>query len=300
MLGSNLKSESTIMKQTQKGISGNITVGRINKLAVTRWIEHGIVLRNHNGDQEVLLPQRYVTSEMKVLGRGIDVFVYHDSDDRLVATTQLPVAMPGEIAYLQALDVQPYGAFVDWGLPKDLFVPLSQQKSHIRVGKKYILMIDIDEQTGRIYATQKIGRYLQPPTALTPSQKLQGIIIAKTPMGYKTILDNRYEGMLYDNEIFQPLKIGQRYDIYIKKIRDDGKLDCSLQPLGSQARKHTDAKLILERLQRNDGKIKATTKSTPEEIRSIFGLSKKSFKAALNELIREGRVEIKDGYILHH
>jgi predicted RNA-binding protein (virulence factor B family) len=286
------------LEQKDIGIAHDIKVGKINKLAVTRFIEFGIVLRNHNGDQEVLLPNAYVTEEMKELGKGVEVFVYTDSEDRQVATTQYPLAVEGEFGYFEVVDVQSFGAFVDWGLPKDLFVPLSQQKSHFRIGNKYILRVALDEQTGRLYGSHKIGRWLEEPKRLTPSQKVEALIIAKTPMGYKAIMDNRFEGMLYDDELFEDLEIGEHRTIYIKKVRSDGKVDCSLYPIGTQARKQGGSKKILDTLKQAGGTIAVTTKSSPREIEKAFGMSKKSFKAAVNTMVTDGKLQIKDGFLL--
>ena len=283
------------MESTEQGISHEISVGKINKLAVTRIIEFGLVLRNHNGDEEVLLPNAYVTEEMKELGQGIEVFVYTDSEDRRVATTLRPLAMEGELGYFEVVDFKSYGAFVDWGLPKDLFVPLSQQKAYFQIGKKYILRVALDEETGRLYGSQKIGRWLEEPVGLTPSQKLEALVIAKTPLGYKIVIQNRFEAMLYTNEIFEPLEVGDKKTVYVKAIRNDGKVDCSLQPLGQQARVSDGEKKILEVLKKMDGMAPVTTKSTPEEIEKLFGISKKVFKAVVNPMLEEGRVKIENG-----
>ena len=279
--------------ESQK-ISHVIKVGQVNFLAVTRIIEFGLVLRNHNEDEEVLLPNAYVTEEMKELGQGIEVFVYTDSEDRRVATTLRPKAMEGEFGYFEVVDFKSYGAFVDWGLPKDLFVPLSQQKVYFQVGKKYILRVALDEETGRLYGSQKIGRWLEEPVGLTPSQKVEALVIAKTPLGYKIVIENRFEAMLYDNEIFEPLEIGERKVAYIKAIRPDGKVDCSLQPIGKQAKVSAGEKKVLEVLEQMGGSVPLTTKSSPEEIERVFGMSKKMFKAAVNPMIENEKLEMRN------
>lgn len=276
-------------------IDQHIEVGLINILAVTRVIEFGVVLRNDNGDEEVLLPNAYVTDSMKELGSAVEVFVYTDSEDREVATTLRPMAIEGEFGYFEVVDFKSYGAFVDWGLPKDLFVPLSQQKSYFQVGKKYVLRVALDEQTGRLYGSQKIGRWLEEPRKVTPSQKLDAMVIAKTPLGYKVIIENSFEAMIYDNEIFEPISIGDKREVYVKELRDDGKLDCSLQPIGKQAKRQDANKRILSKLEELGGEMPLTTKSTPEEIESLLGLSKKSFKAALNSLKSDGKIKVSDG-----
>jgi len=276
-------------------IDHTIRVGWTNRLAVTRIIEFGLVLRNHNGDEEVLLPNAYVTEEMKELGQGIEVFVYTDSEDRRVATTERPLAMEGEFGYFEVVDFKSYGAFIDWGLPKDLFVPLSQQKSYFRIGKKYILRVALDEETGRLYGSQKIGRWLEEPVGLTPSQKVEALVIAKTPLGYKIVIENRFEAMLYDNEIFEPLEIGERRVVYIKSIRPDGKVDCAMQPIGKQAKVSSGEKKVCAVLEQRGGSVPLTTKSSPEEIEKQFGMSKKMFKAVVNPMLEEGRLKMEDG-----
>jgi len=287
------------MENRANNISHTIKVGRINRLAVTRIIAFGLVLRNHNGDEEVLLPNAYVSEEMRELGRGIEVFVYTDSEDRQVATTERPLAMEGEFGVFEVVDVKSYGAFVEWGLPKDLFVPLSQQKGYFRIGDKYILRVALDEETGRLYGSQKIGRWLEASRGLTPSQKVQALVIAETPMGYKIIIENRFEAMLYTSEIFESLEIGERRAVFVKKIRSDGKVDCSLQPIGKQATVSQGQKRVLERVKGAGGSVPVTTKSSPEEIEREFGMSKKAFKAAVNPLISEGSLKLtKEGVSL--
>ncbi len=276
-------------------ISDSIEMGKINTLAVTRIIEFGLVLRNHNGDEEVLLPNAYVTEEMKELGHGIEVFVYTDSEDRRVATTERPLAIEGEFGYFEIVDFKSYGAFVDWGLPKDLFVPLSQQKAYFQIGKKVILRVALDEQTGRLYGSQKIGRWLEESEGLTPSQKMEALVIAQTPLGYKVIIENRFEAMLYSNEIFEPIAIGERKTVYVKAIRPDGKVDCSLQPIGKQAQVSAGEKKVLEVLKALGGTVSVTTKSSPEEIEKHFGMSKKMFKATVNGMLTEGKLKMENG-----
>ena len=276
-------------------ISHVIKVGHLNSLAVTRIIEYGLVLRNHNGDEEVLLPNAYVTDEMKELGHAIEVFVYTDSEDRRVATTERPLAMLGEFGYFEIVDFKSYGGFVDWGLPKDLFVPLSHQKTYFQIGEKVILYVALDEETGRLYGSQKIGKWLEEPVGLTPSQKVDALVIAQTPMGYKIIIEGRFEAMLYSNEIFEPLEIGERRTVYVKALRPDGKVDCSLQPLGKQAKVSDGQKKILSVLTEKGGSVAVTTKSNPEEIERLFGMSKKTFKATVNPMLVEGKLKIEDG-----
>ncbi len=279
-------------------IAHAIEIGRRNMLVVTRIIEHGVMLRNHNGDEEVLLPKVYVTEAMREVLAPVEVFVYTDSEDRLVATTLAPAALLRELAFVKVVDVQPYGAFVDWGLPKDLLVPLSQQKSHLRIGDQIVIRVDFDEQTGRLYGTQRIGRGYEVPRGMVPSQKLDALVIAQTPMGYKIVVNHRYEGMLYANEIFESIRVGDRRSVYLKQIRKDGKMDCSLQPLGKQAKTRTAEQGITEALMKAGGRLEVTSKSNPELIQSYFGLSKKQFKAGVQALIQEEKILIEGGWLV--
>jgi len=279
-------------------IAHTIEIGTINTLVVTRIIDYGLVLRNHNGDQEILLPKAYVTEALQEVLTPVDVFIYTDSEDRPVATTQRPAAMLGELAQVEVVAVETYGAFVDWGLPKDLLVPLSQQKQHLRVGDRIIIRVALDEQTGRLYGTQRIGRGFEVPRGMVPSQKLSALVIAQTPMGYKIVVDHRYEGMLYANEIFEPIRVGETQTVYLKNVRKDGKMDCTLQPLGQQAKVRSAEETIVRVVEEAGGRLAVTTKSDPERIRSLFGMSKKQFKAGLNSLITAGKIVANDERVM--
>jgi hypothetical protein len=233
------------------------------------------------------------------IGALIDVFVYTDSEDRPVATTKMPYAKLGEYGYFTVVDYKSYGAFVNWGLPKDLFVPLSQQKEYFNIGKKYLLRVCLDEQTGRLYGTQKIGKYFnRDMSGLHQNKSLDAIVLAKTPLGYKVIADNQYEGMLFDNEIFEEIRVGDRKKVYIKKVRKDYKLDLSLQPIGKQATISVAEGTILQLLKEADGTLPFTYKSDAEEIKKVFGMSKKNFKRTLTSLIDGGKIKLSDTEII--
>ncbi|SHO80736.1 hypothetical protein MNB_SV-15-995 [hydrothermal vent metagenome] len=274
-------------------IDNVIEAGRVNRLEIYKDTDFGFFLRSAN-EQEVLLPNAYVTKDMNIYDE-IDVFIYHDSEDRLIATTKRPYAMEGEYFYGEVVDYQRYGAFIDWGLPKDLFVPLSQQKAYFNVGKKFILRVCLDRETGRLYGTHKIGKHIiRDMKGLHNNKEMEIIVIAKTPLGYKVIADSKYEGMLFDNEIFSDIKIGEKYRAYIKKVRVDFKLDMSLQPLSNND--YAEDK-ILEVLRENNNILEVTSKSSPEVIKELFGVSKKSFKKALNTLIESKSIKLEDGFI---
>ena len=271
-----------------------IAIGELNTLRVERDTDYGLYLRAENFE-EVLLPNIYVMEADMPIGAEIEVFIYTDSEDRPVATTKYPYAKLGEFGYFTVVDYQQFGAFVNWGLPKDLFVPLSQQKCHFHIGSKYILRVCLDAETGRLYGTHKIGKWLSKDTKdLEENQKVNALVLSKTPLGYKLIIENLYEGMLFSNEIFEELKVGDRKEVYIKKIRKDGKLDLILQPVGKKATADVFELKVLEILKEHNGSIGLNSKSEAEEIVKTFGLSKKSFKRTLTSLIEKKNIELFD------
>jgi len=278
----------------KRTISPTLNIGKTNFLRVSEESEYGIYLEAEDGSR-VLLPNRYTTDDMEI-GSIVEVFVYHDSEDRVVATTDRPKAELGEVAIFEVIDTNHYGAFVDWGLPKDLFVPLSQQKEHFRVGDRKLLRVSLDERSGRVYATQRIGKFFERDMkGLKPKQECKLFVIAKTPMGYKVLVDSRYEGMIYHNEIFQDISIGDTLTGYIKKVREDRKLDITLSNPNKSAKIENDTERFLEILQKTP--IYDGYKLSPDRCKEIFGLSRKAYKRVLTKLIEEGRISIKDGEI---
>ncbi len=293
-----IKKRNNTMNTTEKSKNLTIKVGEINTLEVMRDTDYGYFLEAKDTD-EVLLPNVYVMEDEMPMGSLIEVFVYTDSEDRPVATTKLPYAKLGEYGYFTVVDYKPYGAFVNWGLPKDLFVPLSQQKEHFTIGKKYLLRVCLDEQTGRLYATQKIGKYLnRDMSGLHQNKVLDAIVLAKTPLGFKMVADNQYEGMIFSNEIFEDIRIGDRKKVYIKNVRKDFKLDLSLQPIGKKAKIDEAEGSILQMLKAAEGTLPFTYKSDAEEIKKVFGMSKKNFKRTLTELIESNKIQLTDNAIV--
>ena len=267
-----------------------LAIGEINTLYVERDTDFGLYLRAENFE-EVLLPNIYVMEDDMPIGSEIEVFLYTDSEDRPVATTKYPYAKLGEFAYFTVVDYQRFGAFVNWGLPKDLFVPLSQQKCHFHIGSKYILRVCLDAETGRLYGTHKIGKWLSKETAyLEVNEKVNILVLSETPLGHKVIVENKHEGMLFENEIFETLKVGDRKVAYVKKIRKDGKLDLSLQPIGKKQNADVFETKILELLKEKNAFIELNSKSDAEEIMKVFGMSKKNFKRSLTSLIASEKV----------
>lgn len=286
--------EKTTLEGREGGeVSPVLEIGRINRLEVYKLSQHGAFLRATDGG-EVLLPNAYVTPET-VPGKIVEVFLYHDSEDRPVATTERPRAMLDEYGLFTVVDYRSYGAFVDWGLPKDLFVPLSQQKEYFRIGEKKLLRVCRDERTGRLYATQKLGKYfVREMQGLKAGQEVELTVLAKTPMGYKAIVDGRYEGMLFADDLFETLEPGDRRRGYIRKVRPDRKLDLSLRPPGKDAKCREAIERILETLEAEGGVLPLHYKSRPEEIRNRLGISRKIFKQALTRLLEGEKIEVKE------
>lgn len=272
-----------------------IQLGKINRLKVDRITPPGIFVVSGEGEA-ILLPNRYVSKSMKV-GDELDVFVTTDSEDRPVALLERPLAMADEFGFFEVVDVAPYGAFVDWGLPKDLFVPKKNQKKPFRVGDKRIVRVVYDGQTDRLIGDERIMRYLSSDTsALKEREEVELLALAKTPLGYKVIVNNSFEGMVFASDIFEEVNIGDIKRGFVKKIRPDGKLDISLRPIGEQ-RKDEAADKVLLALKRSGGKMDFTYKSGADEIKEAFGLSKKSYKAALTKLIESGKIELFERHI---
>jgi len=280
-----------------KSINLTIKIGEINTLEIIRDTDYGYFLEAKDGT-EILLPNVYIMEDEMPMGSLLDVFVYTDSEDRPVATTKMPYAKLGEYGFFTVVDYKQYGAFVNWGLPKDLFVPLSQQKEHFTIGKKYLLRVCLDEQTGRLFATQKIGKYFnRDMKGLHQNKVFEAIVLAKTPLGFKVIADNQYEGMLFNNEIFENLRIGDTKKVYIKNVRKDFKLDLSLQPIGKQASIGEAEGTVLQLLKEAGGTLAFTYKSDADEIKKVFNMSKKNFKRTLTELIEKKEIELLEDSI---
>ena len=273
-------------------LSDSIFIGKINTLRINRATDNGLYLQAADNDEEVLLPNAYVKDEM-LLDDIIDVFIYTDSEDRIIATTLTPKAMFGDFAFLKVVDQIKIGSFLDWGLPKDLFVPLKEQKD-LEVGKSYLFFINFDQRTERLIATQKIGKHLdQKPTNLEKNQEVDILIFAQTPLGYKVLINQCFSGMIYKNEIFEDIKLGDKKRAFIKEVRNDGLVDLSLQPIGKSSDDIATSK-ILEVLKENGGELKLNYKSSPEDIKRYFSLSKKAYKKALTKLKEDGVLEIGD------
>lgn len=271
-------------------------VGNYANLYVVKTVDFGVYLALlPDGDDTVLLPKRYITKPLEI-GDQIEVFIYRDSEDRIIATTLKPYAKAGEFACLDVSSTIGAGAFLDWGLPKDLFVPISEQRKRMEVGEYHMVYIYIDDQTNRLVATAKINRYLTDEcTELNTGDEAEIIVCNETDLGVKVIVNGRYWGMLYENEIFQTLMPGQRMKAYVKELRTDGKLDMMLQKTGYEVVGEFTG-LILDELSENNGFVPLTDKSDPEDIYETFEISKKNFKKAIGALYKQRVITIeKDG-----
>ncbi len=277
-------------------MENSVKIGDYNKLTVTKVVNFGVYLdggdEENNGWGEILLPARYVPADCEV-GQELQVFVYFDSEDRIIATTETPKAKVGEFAYLRVTDVNDAGAFLDWGLAKDVLVPYNQQANRMRKGAFCLVYLYQDEESERVTASSKVSRFLnkQPPEYKV-GDVVDGLVMAQTDLGYKVIINHCHTGMLYHNEIFASLKIGQRVSVQVKKIRDDEKIDLKLQTVSKNNLSELE-QTILDKLARNHGLLRVGDKTPPAEIYQLFGVSKKNFKRAVSHLYKQRLIVVK-------
>lgn len=266
-----------------------IKIGEYNTLTINRKTKIGVYL--DDGAEGILLPTRFVPREAKP-GDEIDVFLYHDSENRIIATTQKPKAIVGDIVFLTCISVTPLGAFLDWGLMKDLFVAKSQQITSMRVGGKYLVRIYIDKQTGRVAATEKIEASLNDDCGdLKEMQTVNLIVYRRTEIGYSVIINNLYKGLLHFNDVFTDLQPGEKMEGYIKKIRADKKIDVMPGKPGFK-KVDSEAEKILTLLKENNGFLPYHDKSDPGDIYAFFGISKKVFKMTIGNLYKQHFIEL--------
>lgn len=275
----------------------SIELGKFNRLEVVKQVDFGMYL--DGGDEgEILLPARYVPEGCEV-GDWLNVFLYLDNEERLIATTLTPLVQVGRFACLEVAWVNEYGAFLNWGLMKDLFVPFSEQKMKMEVGRKYIVHAHLDEESYRIVASAKVDRYLsKEQPEYQPGDEVDILIWQKTDLGFKAIIENRFSGLLYDSEIFRTLRMGDTLTAFIKQVREDGKIDLVLQKPGL-AKVDDFSKTLLQYLKDHGGKSPLNDKSAAEEIYDLFGVSKKTFKKAVGDLYKKRLIELTaDGMVL--
>ena len=263
--------------------------GHIQTLKVNRISDYGLYLIDDE-EQEVLLPNRYVSLENKV-GDEIEVFVYHDSEDRLVATTDRPLITEGKAACLKVVDKNIHGAFLDWGLAgKDLFLPNRNQQGGVLAGKSYIVWLYVDNITGRCVATMKLKPFIDNDIiTVKPRQKVDILIASESPIGYRAIIDSRHWGMLYKNQIFKPVKVGDRLEGYIRRITDDNRIDLTLRQEGYDGVANS-AEDLLKLIKENGGELPIGDNSSPEKVHALTQMSKKVFKRAVGILLKRGDI----------
>ncbi|QLF92421.1 GntR family transcriptional regulator [Pseudomonas sp. ABC1] len=272
-------------------------VGRYNSLAIVKHTSFGLYL-DGGADGEILLPNRYVPKGADTeVDDWLNVFVYLDSDDRLIATTQKPKVQVGEFASLKVVEINRTGLFLDWGLPKDLLLPHSEEKQPLQVGDYCVVYVYLDTRTRRITASARLDRHLDNvPAQYKVGDEVDLLIVEPTDLGYKAIIEGKHWGLIHKNEVFKFLRPGMRERGFIRELRSDGKISLSLQPVGAQARDALQS-LILDKLAAEGGVLAVSDKSAPEVISRLFGVSKGNFKKAIGGLFKQGAIRIFDDRI---
>lgn len=270
-----------------------LQAGHYYTLSVGRISDHGLYLTDADGE-EVLLPNRYVSLADKP-GDTKEVFVYHDSEDRLVATTERPLATVGQAAFLKVVDKTIHGAFLGWGLSsRDIFLPNRNQQYRLEVGQSYVVYLYNDNVTGRVVATTKLNGFISNEgMALAPKQRVEILVARQTPVGYRVVIDDRHWGMIYSNQIFKPIAIGDRLTGYVRRITDDLRVDIGLQQEGYDEVK-SSATTLLALVRDRGGYLPVGDRSTPEEVYRLTGMSKKVFKRSLGMLLKSGEAKLSE------
>jgi predicted RNA-binding protein (virulence factor B family) len=268
-------------------------IGKINKLTVARRTDNGCYLEDEN-ENEVLLPNAYVSDDLKISDE-IEVFVYKDSEDRIVATTLKPYIQFEEFAYLKVKEVNDYGAFIDWGLPKDLMVPFAEQTVKMTEGNWYLIFLLEDTETERLIGSNKIKDFLFfKDIDVKEGDEVDLLLYDMTELGMNAVVNNLYKGLIFKSDIHKKIKPGDRIKGYVKQVREDGKIDIILEPAGYEKSVEHNTQIIITALEKSNGFLNITDKNTPEEINSALGLSKKAFKKALGKLYKEKKIELNE------
>ena len=271
--------------------------GEIQRLTVARISDYGLYLKDDEG-VEVLLPNRFTKLDMKE-GDEVEVFVYHDSEDRLVASTEKPLIKVGEVAALKVVDKSIHGAFLDWGLSgKHLFLPNRNQQGGVIAGQLTVVYMYVDDRTGRCVATNKIKPFIynEEPLVVGVGDEVDVLVAFETPIGFRVVIDNRHWGMIYKNQLFRPIRVGDRCRGWVRKITEDMRIDVSLQQQGL-AEVETSVKRLEQLLKDNDGMLAVNDHSDPQDVSRLTGMSKKVFKRALGMLLKQGKVRQTDAGI---
>lgn len=268
-----------------------IEIGKYNTLEILRETSVGLFLGDASGE-DVLLPNKYMPEEFEI-GDQLEVFVYRDYEERKVATNLTPRIFLDQFALLEVADVSDVGAFLDWGMEKHLMVPFREQRQKMQPGRWYVVYLDIDEKTDRLYATNKVDKRLSNELlTVKEGQEVELLILSETDLGFTVIVNHKHKGLVYKNETFKELNIGDTIPGYVKKIREENKLDISVHPLGYRNFNDENSELIFDALVANNGSIALTDKSSPEQIYAQFGLSKKAFKKAVGALYKQRKITI--------
>ncbi len=269
-------------------------IGKYNELHINRSVDFGFYLADDEGN-EVLMPKRYITPDMHE-GDTVRVFVYNDSENRPVATTEVPRAVVGDFALMRVKAVNAVGAFLEWGLTaKDLLVPFREQRVRMQAGRWYIVHVYLDHESGRIVASAKLDKFLDNrEPRYYHRQKVDVLIVQRTELGYKVIVDNQHWGMVYQNETYSQVNVGERHMGFIKQVRDDGKIDVTLSKI-EKLRVDDLSQSILDSMKKNNGCLALNDKSSPEDIARAFNCSKKDFKKALGQLYKLKAITQTDG-----
>ena len=267
-------------------------VGRYNSLQVVKHTNFGLYLDGAQ-DGEILLPNRYIPKDIPSEDEDwLNVFIYLDSDDKLIATTEKPKVQVGEFASLKVVEVNSIGIFLDWGLPKDLLLPYSEEKRPLRAGDYCVVHVYLDKHTRRITATSRLDRYLDKiPANYAVGQEVDLLVVEETAMGFKAVINNKHWGLIHKNEVFKFLRSCKQEKGFIKEIRSDGNISLSLQPVGEQLASSLNTK-ILDTLRQNNGVLPVSDKSDPAVISNLFGVSKGNFKKAIGALYKQGQIVI--------
>ncbi len=270
-------------------------IGRFNKLQVVKEVDFGVYLDGGEHDT-ILLPQRYVPDECEI-GDWLDVFLYFDSEDLLIATTETPKVQVGRCELLKVIDINNAGAFMDWGLPKDLLVPYSEQQKPMEVGYSYVVYVFHDQESDRIAASTRLQDHLAEESVwMKPKQAVDLLIAGRTDLGYKAVINDQYLGLIFRGDAFRPLKIGERLPGFVKAIRPDGKIDLLISQ-GTLQGDYDLGEQIIEKLRLSGGLSTLTDKSDPDEIYRQFKVSKKKYKQALGTLFKSRRIVITPQHI---
>ena len=269
-----------------------ISIGINQDLTILRETSVGLFLGDDEGE-DVLLPNKYVPENFKI-GEKINVFVYRDHEERKVATTLEPGIRLHEFAFLKVSSTSPVGAFLDWGMEKELLVPFREQRLKMEQNRWYVVYLDLDGKTDRLFASNKLDNYLTNDNiSLKKDEEVDLIVYHRTELGYSVIVNQKHKGLIYKNEVYRELKIGDKLKGFVKEIRADRKIDIRLQAAGYKQYNDQNTQKLLERIKKNHGVLKLTDKSSPEDIYRILGMSKKAFKQALGGLYKDRVVEIK-------